>query len=239
MNAARTFLSCGLLLAVLGGGLRATAPEDEIFRGGKVQWARLRTSSEYWDRHSERDVKMLDLMRRTTSLNIDNEWRSAGADRLEDLCEFPFLFSQSIAPLGEVEARNLAEYLRRGGFLLIDACANVSVTPNPDVFFKRQVAVLKKHFPQLRIVTLEPNHEVFSIFFNMSERPPQTRTPGNRNWIDGPTTFPLRAVLVGDRMVAVIALNGFQCGWGGFGGQQNAVNCIQMVTNIYVYAMTR
>jgi hypothetical protein len=230
----------GLLLALaLVAEVRAAAPTAEVFRGGKVQWARLQTASPYWDRHSERDVMMLKLMRSSTSLNIEDVLRAANVANLEEMCEYPFLFSENIAVLSDKEARNLAEYLRRGGFILIDACVNTGVTPDPKVFFENQVKLLRKHFPQLRVVALEEKHEIFSIYFAMKDRPPQTRNPRNNNWVDGPITFPLRAIFSGDRMIGVIAVNGFQCGWAGWGGPQNSVNCIQMVSNIYVYAMTR
>jgi hypothetical protein len=229
----------GLLASVaLAAGVRAAAPASEVFRGGKVQWARLQTASKYWDRHAENDHRLLTLMRNATSLNIEEVLGAADPKHLEKLCEYPFIFSENIAVLSDPELRNLAEYLQRGGFLLIDACGNVGVTPNPSVFFDRQIKMLRKIFPQLRIQTLEPAHEIFSIYFEMKERPPQTKTLGNKNWIDGPT-IPLRAVFVDNRMIAVVSLNGFQCGWTGFGGPQNIVNSIQMVTNIYLYAMTR
>jgi hypothetical protein len=227
-----------LLLLSLAGGLLAATPAGERFRGGKVEWARLQTASPYWNRHSEFEAGMLSRMRASTSLNIDRDWRSVTASRVEQLCGYPFLYAESIVNLSSAETGNLAEYLRRGGFLLIDACINVQVTPSPDVFLRGQVKRLTEKIPDLRVVPLTPEHEVFSIYFKLTECPPQTRTPGRNNWSNGPT-LPLRALYSGERMIGMISLNGYQCGWAGFGGPHTAEDCIHMVTNIYVYAMTR
>jgi hypothetical protein len=227
-----------LLLLPLAGALHAATPAGERFQGGKIEWARLQTKSPYWNRHSEFEGSMLSRMRTHTSLNIDRNWRSVTALRVEDLCRFPFIYAESIMALSTVEAANLAEYLRRGGFLLIDACINVGVTPNPESFLRGHIKLLTQKFPDLRVATLPPEHEVFSIMFHMRECPPQTRTPGRNNWANGPT-LPLRGIYSGDRMIGMISLNGYQCGWAGFGGPQTADECIQMLTNIYVYAMTR
>jgi hypothetical protein len=222
-----------LLFVFLGltGAAHAAAPVREPHRGGKVEWARLATAGAHWDRHAGSDERVLQLMRTESSLNIDGNWRSARVSRLPELCEFPFIFTDSIAPLSDEDSRNLAEYLRRGGFLLIDACRNRQINPNINRFLAAQIAQFKKQFPNSRVVTLEPSHAVFSIYFKMREFPPWRRTDSFE---------PLRAVYVGDRMVAVISLVGLQCGWAGYGGAgNNAIECVQMATNIYFYAMTR
>lgn len=208
------------------------------FHGGKVEWARLKSDSPYWDRHAAYDGTALELIRSSTSLNIDPIWYSASPKKLEELCVYPFLYSDSIAFLSRDEIANLGEYLRRGGFLFIDACVNVSINPDPKVFLRSQMRVLSSLFPDLKVGRLKPEHEVFSIYFKMTEFPPQTRSPKNNNWAEGPTQ-PLHAVFAGDRMIGIISISGFQCGWAGYGGHENAVNCARMLANIYVYAMTR
>jgi hypothetical protein len=226
------FFLLGLFCAVAPAHGASSAKEK--FRGGKVDWARLRTANQYWNRHSEFDNRILDFMRTQTTLNIEPQWNSASARTVEELSAYPFIYTQSISELSATESRNLAEYLRRGGFILIDACRNKQVNPDISAFYRVQLERLRAQFPDLRVETLTPKHDVFSIYFQMQEYPPYRKS-------DGRTV--LHGVYVGDRMVAVISLVGFQCGWAGYGDPPNpaayATACVQMVANIYVYAMTR
>jgi hypothetical protein len=223
-----------LLLLSLAGALCAAEPGDRSLVG-KVEWARLKTGSPYWNRHSERDVQVLRLMRNETSLEISDTWHSARADSLDELCAHPFIFAESVAPLSDPEVDKVAEYLRRGGFMLIDACVASSINPNAQKFLEAQIKTLSGKLPGLRVETLKPNHEVFSIYFKMTKSPPQTRSGTNPSWANG-STEPLRGIFLGERMIGVISLSGFQCG---FGQNPNPPEVIRMVTNIYIYAMSR
>jgi hypothetical protein len=226
-----------LPLALSGAPTVADSTTDK-FRGGKVQWARLKTESRHWNRHSEGDSDVLDLMRAHTSLNIDDTWYSANAATLEGLCAYPFIFSENITFLPPAEGDRLAEYLRRGGFMLLDACIDVRINPDAEAYLTAQKAALARLLPEARIVVLEPKHEIFSIYFKLAQFPPQTASRTNPRWANH-STAPLRGVFLGERMIGVISLSGFQCAWAGRKTSQSATDAIQMVTNIYVYAMTR
>ena len=112
--------------AVLALGVTPTLAFESSFdqlRGDRVGWARLKTSSPHWMRHSGSDPVLMNFFRGQTTLNIDPAWYSADVNRLDELCKYPFLFSQGVGVVREPAARNnLAEYVRRGGFLLVDAC---------------------------------------------------------------------------------------------------------------------
>jgi hypothetical protein len=223
-----------LPLILAGGAIHAATPGDRTLVG-RVEWARLKTDSPYWNRHSERDVQVLRLMRTETSLEISDTWHSASANSLEELSVHPFIFAESVAPLSDPEIDKVAEYLRRGGFLLIDACVAVSINPDAQKFLDAQVKSLSRELQGLRVEALKPNHEVFSIYFKMTKSPPQTRSGTNPRWANG-STEPLRGIYLGERMIGVISLSGFQCG---FGQNPNPPEVIRMVTNIYIYAMSR
>lgn len=220
------------VLLLLAGALPAAAPAGDRLRGGTIEWARLHSEANPdWNRHADSDAVLINVLRRTTSLNVDLRWRAASASKLDELARYPFLYAANIAQLSAAEARNLGEYLRRGGFMLIDACINHSVNPDLTVFLRGQLAILSGQFPNLKVTVIEPRHEVFSSYFRLRKYPPFPR-PEN--------SPPLHAVSVDGRTIAIISLNGFQCGWAGFGaGDQDVVDCVQMVTNIYIYAMTR
>jgi hypothetical protein len=241
-----TSKSMGWRQAVTGlvGGLLLTAaslhaaPASAFVRSGKLEWTRLDTGTKYWDRHAEYDDELLTSMRRHTTLDIDRVWQATRPNDMEKLCSYPFVYSDNIAPLSKADAKNVAEYLRRGGFLLIDACGNSQINPDPVRFFDQQVAVLRNHFPNLRVKDLDPRHELFSIYFKMKEFPPKARPGSGGSWLDS-RDFPLRGIYVEDRMIAIISLSGLQCGWAHYSRIPVAMECMQMVANIYVYAMTR
>src|SRR5437879_4607895 len=90
-------------LLVLASAPRAAPPPPDNIRGGKVEWTRLRTADKYWDRHSNGDVALLQLMRANTSLNIAQEWRATRADSLGALCVSPFVYAADVSPLSANE----------------------------------------------------------------------------------------------------------------------------------------
>jgi hypothetical protein len=216
-------------------GADTVKPEDR-FRGGKVEWARLKHSGAYWDRHAESDDALLSFIRSNTTLNIESVWHAAPASDLAALTEYPFLFADTLEFLKPAEQRNLTEYLRRGGFILIDMCGNVNINPPPADFLRDHLRILTAMFPDFHCEELPPKHEVFSIYFKMKEFPPQTRPRDGNNWLDGPTN-PLRLLYAGHRIVGIMSMSGLQCGWSGVG--HAPVPYMMMVTNIYLYAITR
>ncbi|MEO6569085.1 MAG: DUF4159 domain-containing protein, partial [Opitutaceae bacterium] len=206
-------------------------PAVERFRGGQFQWARLQTKGVYWNRHSNGDPALLDYLRRTTVLKIDTTWHSVRAGSVEALNVYPFIYCDNITYLSADEGRNLAEYLRRGGFLFIDACHNNSINKSIPAFRQAQIKFLGDLFPKLRMEQLPRTHEVFSIYFKLTETPPY--------WKGLDPQYPLYAIYDGDHLIGMMGLTGLQCGWVGDNGAGYAGECAQMVTNIYVYAMTR
>ncbi|MEP6663596.1 MAG: DUF4159 domain-containing protein, partial [Verrucomicrobiota bacterium] len=146
------FISCcALALLALSLGFVAQAQDD--LRGDRVGWARLKTPSPWWNRHAHKDPILTQFLHDNTSLNIDPTWYNADVENLPQMCAYPLLFSQGIDMVRSGSARtNLAEYVRRGGFLLIDACINEEVTPDPDVFLARQTQLLAKILPEARVI---------------------------------------------------------------------------------------
>lgn len=216
------------------------APDVEIFRGGKVEWTRLETSDPYWNRHSDGDGRLLRLLRDNTSLNIGNMWHSVRASDLDSLCAYPFVYAADVSVLSEQQGKNLAEYLKRGGFLLVDCCINKAINKDPRAFLERQVALLTRYWPELRLVELESQHPVFSIYFRFENGPPMTRELGSWSMTEN---FPLWSLMDGDQIVGMISLSGLQCAWSGVGygrgRDEQPIEAMKMATNIYLYAMSR
>jgi hypothetical protein len=217
--------------------LRAAADEPDKLRAERVGWARLKTPTEYWLRHAEGDPSLARFIRDNTSLNIDPAWYVADVERLEEMCAYPLLFAQSIVVVDSSAGKaHLAEYVRRGGFLLIDACCNRGINPSPDLFLQNHIRRLSEILPEARVAALPSNHEIYRCFFKISGGPPHTY---DQNVFDPERAkHGLYAIQIGHRTAGIITLSGLQCGW----SRQAApaghdVLCMRMLVNIYIFAM--
>lgn len=235
-SACAGLLACAALPPLLAReSVPAPAPAH---RGGRVGWARLVTPAGHWRRHASSDSTLSEFIREHTTLNMDPEWRSADPADVEDLCRYPFLFSTGLRPIRErAPLANLAEYLRRGGFLLVDSCINRSITPDPDAFLADNTAVFRELLPETRVATLPAGHPVYSCYFQTRERPPHTF---HDNVFDPAwARHGLYGVFAGERLVSAISLAGLQCGWDRMiAPPGHPEECMRMVVNLYVHAMT-
>lgn len=219
---------------------RLAAQDTGRLRAERVGWARLRTPDpdQVWRRHARGDSTLMDFIREQTNLNIDPTWYVADIMNLEQMCRYPLLFSQGLHNVGEPEARaNLAEYVRRGGFLLIDVCCNRELNPDHDVRLAENIRVLTEALPESQIVPLPRGHEVYRCFFQIAEgQPPHTYY---RNQFDpGKARHGLYGVMIGGRMAGVISVSGLQCGWDRMVAPPgHDVECMRMLVNIYIHAM--
>lgn len=232
----KRFLAC--LSALITLTTPALPVDVSQMRADRVGWARLQTSGAHWKRHAGSDPVLAQFIRENTSLNIDPTWYAADVENLSELCKYPMLFSQGIGMVNDDAGRaNLAEYIRRGGFLLIDACINKNVTPDPDLFLADQIRVLTSILPECRVVPIKAGHDVFHCYFQIpGDTPPHMYFNNifDAQW----ARHGLYAVMLGPRMVGVISLSGLQCGWDRMispAGLPEA--CMRMLVNIYTYAM--
>jgi hypothetical protein len=225
-----------VLLALLVGMLPVAHGDDlNDLRGERVGWARLQTSSPFWRRHAESDPRLMDFLRERTTLNLDPVWHAADVERLDEMCVYPLLFSQGIhTVVTRTGLANLAEYLRRGGFLLIDACINPNYRGDPRVFLAGQQLTLARAVPEARVALLPNDHPLYNAFFHFTGGPPHTEDA------DGWGQPGLYGIFIGQTLAGVISLSGLQCGWAGM--KQVAGHderCMEMLVNIYIYAMLR
>ena len=221
-------------MAALGGGL------NEL-RGDRVGWARLKTPSQWWNRHAEGDPTPMQFLRENTTLNILSKWNVADAEDLDSLTRFPFIFTQEIDSIVSARGRsNLGEYLRRSGFLLIDTCINAGINPSPDACLQRQVAALGEVLPRSKVALLPSTHGIYRSHFQFAAgKPPHTfhNSVFDERW----NRHGLYGIELDGRMAGVITLSGLQCAWAhAVPGMPvgHDVACMQMLANIYIYAMT-
>ncbi|HWA25049.1 MAG TPA: DUF4159 domain-containing protein [Lacunisphaera sp.] len=206
-------------------------------RGGRVGWARLITSEARWNLHSDQDPKLAAFIRSETSLNIDPTWYSVDPVDLEKLCAYPFVYVKDLTRVrGPKAVDNLAEYLRRGGFIFVDPCTT-SFSASDLARFKRQhTELFARLSPGCNVRELPDTHELYRCYFTVTvddifsadmiragaTKPPSLGTLG---------------VFAGERLMAVISTSGLECGWPQTPGR--TAGCMKFIVNSYIYAMTR
>jgi hypothetical protein len=218
----------------------ATGPDD--LRGDRVGWARLKTPSPQWKRHAGSDPVLMKFFRDETTLNIDPAWYAADVASLQELCKYPFLFSQGVGMVTSPASGNLAEYIRRGGFLLIDACHDIHVTPDFDEFLRQQFAFFAAALPEAQVVELPATHEIYRCRFQIpGGQPPHTFF--HDIYDARKAAHGLYGLMIGARMAGVISVCGWQCGWDHVTENPSPsppgtdVVCMRMLVNVYIYAM--
>lgn len=224
--------------------LPGSACADKVLdklRGDRVGWARLKTPSAHWKRHATGDPVLMQFLQRQTSLNLDPKWQVADVERLDEMQLYPLLFSQGVHMVQSATGRsNVAEYVRRGGFLLIDACCNPNINGmSHDDFFGREREFLGAVLPEARVVALPAEHFVYRCFFQFPEgRPPHTYF--NNVYDARKARFGLYGITNQSRGAGILSLSGLQCGWDRMiAPAGHDVLCMQMLVNIYIYAMTQ
>lgn len=239
----RRFLKTVLAGVALAPGLAVFGADFDHLRGDRVGWARLKTASPHWKRHAGADPVLMKFFHDETALNIDPIWYAADVGRMSELCLYPLLLSQNVGVVADPGGRgNIAEYVRRGGFLLVDACCNRGVTPDFDLFLEQHMDFFDVVLPESRIVLLPATHEVYRSHFQIPNgKPPHTFDRG----VFDPhkAQFGLYAVMIGGRMAGLVSLCGLECGWDHVTSNPSIapaghdVACMEMLVNIYICAM--
>ena len=225
-------------------GLSVFGADLDHLRGDRVGWARLKTASPWWRRHAGADPVLTKFFRDQTTLNISPVWYAADVESLDELCRYPLLFSQNVGVVADQPGGNdVAEYIRRGGFMLVDACHDVHVTPDFDEFLRQQFNFYSVVLPEAQIVSLPTTHDVYRCFFQFPDGKPPHTFMGNV-YDPRKARHGLYGVMIGSRMAGIIGVCGWQCGWDHVTEHASPATptgveeaCLRMVVNIYIYAM--
>lgn len=230
--------SIGLVFAFLFGAaifLLASPPNavDQL-RGERVDWARLVTPNKDWDIHADRDPELARFIRENTSLDIRRSPDSVDPAHLDELCRHPFIYAKDLRWVGDAaQLANIGEYLQRGGFMCVDACATEAVNPDMALYLRDNIAIFKRMFPGAEIRKLPETHGIYTCFFKLTRADVYTPDMGDQSKC---ANYGLYGVIVDGRMVAVISMYGLECGWPQT--PKRAPGCMKFILNIYIYAMT-
>jgi hypothetical protein len=203
-------------------------------RGGHVDWARLITPDRDWEIHGDHDPDLADFIRQNTNLDIPSTSNSADPGNLDQLCRYPFIYAKNLTQVRKAaQLANIREYLRRGGFICIDACGASITTPDLQAYFRDHYDFFKRMFPAAEIRQLRENHGVYNCYFKVRESDIFTPDMGRHV---REQYYGLYGVVVDHRMVAVISMDGLECGWPQT--PMRTPGCMKLILNIYIYAMT-
>jgi hypothetical protein len=205
----------------------------EKLRGDRVDWARLVTPNKDWDVHGDRDPALAQFIRANTSLDIQRSPAPANPAHLDELCRHPFIYAKDLRWVNdETQLTNIGEYLRRGGFMCVDACATEAVNPDMELYLRENSAIFKRIFPEAGIRKLPETHGIYNCYFKLSREDVYTADMGNQTRC---ANYGLYGVFLGDRMVAVISMYGLECGWPQT--PKRTTGCMKFILNMYMYAM--
>lgn len=214
--------------------LPAWGADFEKLRGDRVDWARLITPNKDWDVHGDRDPALAQFIRENTSLDIQRSRAPANPANLDELCRHPFIYAKDLRWVSEAtQLTNIGEYLRRGGFMCVDACATEAVNPDMEIYLRDNSVIFKRIFPEAEIRKLPETHGIYNCYFKLSRADVYTADMGNQARC---ANYGLYGVYVGDRMVAVISMYGLECGWPQT--PKRSPGCMKFILNMYMYAMT-
>jgi hypothetical protein len=113
----------------------------------------------------EAETHLLQGIKRLTRVNASGE---GTALRLDDdaIFDHPFLYAVEVGGwyLSDAEAKNLREYLDRGGFLMVDDF-------HGSVEWEGFMTSMRRVYPDRPIVELAQTDEIFHVLYDLVERP--------------------------------------------------------------------
>ncbi|MCK5000322.1 MAG: DUF4159 domain-containing protein [Anaerohalosphaera sp.] len=236
-------------LGVLPSTVKANYQEDASrydFLMGRVKFTANRGSSKFWATYPGSDKNLLREFSRICRCKVKlppnceddsplfgNENQFNGVVDLTDMKElrkYPFLFmtSEYDFKLSQLQKKNLTQFIKEGGFLLMDDCV---VYGTGDFFYQSAVRLMRELFSADSVRAVPFEHEVFRNMYDF--------TAGGIPVIQG-RRQPAIGVFVDERLAVLISANDLHCGWYGWTGKNSReyIESIKMGINIVMYAIT-
>ena len=244
----RQFLRAAFVVPPLGGLLSgaaavppvasaapATDAGSDLVKTGQFFFPRLQFQCteevpDKWDVHPIGDQKIREAIKKLTNINILTDPVVVNLDRLEEMCQYPFVFmtSEGHFKLSERNIATLREYLLRGGFLFADDCVLLG---QGDRFFQSFLSEMKRAFPENPMRPVPNTHELLTCFFKLPGVP---HTQGVRHPAMG--LFEKGT----DRLMCIATSGDIHCGWVGFSNlsRDECRRSVEFGVNVVVYCLT-
>lgn len=216
--------------------------QSHIYRGSRFSWVRLKFAvidevQDNWNTHPYGDTLLLDEMENRTTIDVDKTWNVVSLENLDELIQYPFVFmtTEGSFKLSEKEHQNLAEYLKRGGFIFADDCV---LRGQGDGFFRACRKYVEDKF-DTKMVQLNPDHEIFHCYYNLPNGLPHCQGVKHGAW----------ALYIDGRMAMFLSPSDLHCGWASlylnkerrrrlWFPKKTCIDAVKMGVNVVVYAMS-
>ncbi|MEO0144403.1 MAG: DUF4159 domain-containing protein [candidate division WOR-3 bacterium] len=144
----------------------------------------------------------------------------------KDIFNYPIVYMTGHGNVyfSEADAKNLREYLERGGFLYVDDDYGM------DKYFRREI---KKVFPDKELEEIPLNHPIFNIYWKFDKLPKIHQHDGKP-----PKAY---GIFIGDRLVLLYTYeSNISDGWTDRHGDPSEVQeiALKFGMNIVLYALT-
>ena len=245
-------IAAGSLLALaptaLAQGRRTrNTTEDEdpsVFVFSRLQFRTINTTQDEWDCGIDKDEDLLRFVRETTNIKLSEKTFYERSISIEDLRQayfhpeapsvafsrpFIFMTGSGMFEFNEPEAATLREYIKRGGFFYVDDCI---AKDNPNAFYKCFLREFKKVFPDMEMVPVPKDHEIYHCVYDMPDGAP---------WVQGDRSSDM-GLFIDNRLAVLLTSVDLHCGWR-WEFTNRTVHadktiCRKMGVNIIVYALT-
>jgi hypothetical protein len=215
-----------------------------------------------WILRPEEDLFFIQHMNKQLGLCCEEKLYTADSNSLEEMSQYPFIFmhAEQYPILSAQQRKNIREYILRGGFLYIDDCLYRGGKELPEggwgtLFFDAMMKIMPDILPEAKFYTLQPDHEIFRIYYKTpwffspyrggraNELPDgrfvimeSSRAISRQEFEKSHYTF--HGIEYKNRLVGIITGTDLHCDWSGRYGKEQAVIANEMMINIYLYAMT-
>jgi hypothetical protein len=185
------------------------------------------------------DTMLPDALERLTLVRTNPEAYQIVEIDGKEIFKYPFVYMSEVGylELRPNDAKNLKEYLDRGGFVLVD---DFRGKPGQMEEMENFVYELRKLYPDRQLEQLSPDHQIFHSFFDID--PTQARPAYKMyNSSDVPSFFALKDEKGRIQMVVNFNYDASEF-WQGLDVQQcslgDSSQAVQMGINYVIYAMT-
>lgn len=169
-----------------------------------------------------------------TQINAQVEKRLPLDSRELFKAPFVYISEKKGFSLTEHEAQNLGDYLKSGGFILVDNAAPLTEFGPGEASLRKMLKDALGKDARFRLIPRD--HPIYHCFFDFADGPPPGGEVSGGDGDRGPTVSDLEGIFLDDRLVVVYADKGYGSIW-----EQDFQNepQLKMGVNLVVFALTQ